>query len=76
MQDHSLKYFLIDVTWPLEKQKQQKSYYIFNASSASVESIIDHVDIYNMWRQTAILKKNICLSYTDLKSEKAKAFLL
>lgn len=51
MQDHSLKYFLIDVTWPLEKQKQQKSYYIFNASSASVESIID---IYNTWRQTAI----------------------
>lgn len=54
MQDHSLKYFLIDVTWPLEKQKQQKSYYIFNASSASVESIID---IYNTWRQTAIFKK-------------------
>lgn len=26
MQDHSIKYFLIDVTWPLEKQKQQKPY--------------------------------------------------
>lgn len=73
MQDHSLKYFLIDVTWPLEKQKQQKSYNIFNSSSASVESIID---IYNTWRQSAIFKKKICLSYTDLKSEKAKAFLL
>lgn len=47
MQDHSTKYFLIDVTWPLEKQKQQKSYNIFNSSSASVESIID---IYNTWR--------------------------
>lgn len=59
-----------------KKQQQQKSYNIFNSSSASVESIID---IYNTWRQTAILKKKICLSYTvytDLKSEKAKAFLL
>lgn len=49
MQDHSTKYFLIDVTWPLEKQKQQKSYNIFNSSSASVESIID---IYNTWIET------------------------
>lgn len=45
MQDHSTKYFLIDVTWPLKKQQQQKSYNILNSSSASVESIID---IYNM----------------------------
>lgn len=57
MQDHSIKYFLIDVTWPLEKQKQQKSFNIFNSFFASVESIID---IYNTWRQTAILKK-ICV---------------
>lgn len=59
----------------LQKNKNNKNHiiYLINASSASVESIID---IYNTWRQTAILKKKICLSYTDLKSEKAKALLL